>query len=209
MPTAPEICHRRCLIRAVKVLRQGKSEQHGNTNGHICVAREICVYLHRIPKEGTERFKSAVELWVVKDAVNELNSQVISQKELFQKTVEDPEDAQTGLLFGHLVRLVQLRDKFRGTDNRPSHQLREEAHVEAKVQDVLNGLDVTPVDVHTVADRLEGKEADSDRQKDLLKDEVGSQRLVGPQREGVLHGDFDTGEVVNKIGHEVGIFEIA
>ena len=113
------------------------------------------------------------------------------------------------MLFGHLVRLVQLRDKFRGTDDRPSHELWEEAHVEAKVQDVLNGLDVTAVDVHTVADRLEGKEADSDRQKDLLKDEVGSQRLVGPQREGVLHGDFDAGEVVNKIGHEVGIFEIA
>ena len=68
---------------------------------------------------------------------------------------------------------------------------------------------MTAVDVHTIADRLEGKEADSDRQKDLLKDEVGSQRLVGPQRESVLHGDFDAGEVVNKIGHEVGIFEIA
>jgi hypothetical protein len=67
---------------------------------------------------------------------------------------------------------------------------------------------VTTVDVHTIADGLEGKEADSDRQKDLLKDEVGSQRIIGPQREGVLYRDFDAGEVVNKIGHEVGIFKI-
>ena len=113
------------------------------------------------------------------------------------------------MLLCDLVRLVQLRDKLRGTYDRSSNELWEETDVEAKVQDVLDGLNVPAVDVHTVADGLERKKANSDRQKDLFKDEVGSQRIVGPQRKGVLYGDFDTGEVINKIGHEVGIFEIA
>ena len=67
---------------------------------------------------------------------------------------------------------------------------------------------MAPVDVHRIADGLEGEEADPYGQENLFEDEISTQGLVGPEGEGVLDVDFYAGEVENEIGHEVGIFEI-
>ena len=74
---------------------------------------------------------------------------------------------------------MQLRDKLVGPYNRTCHQLREEAHVEAEVEDVTYRLDALAIHIHDIADSLKGIERDAYWQQDGVDAEtVGARHLI-------------------------------
>jgi len=58
----------------------------------------------------------------------------------------------------------ELRQQVGGPLDRACHQLREEAHEGEELHDVAGGLQLLPVDIDAVAQRLECVETDADRQ---------------------------------------------
>ena len=61
---------------------------------------------------------------------------------------------------------MQLGYELRGTHDGTGHQLREEAQVKAKVQEILHRLNPAALHIHDIAHGLEGKERDTHRQDD-------------------------------------------
>ena len=53
---------------------------------------------------------------------------------------------------------MELLHKLYGADDGACNQLREEAEVEAKVQEILNRGNLPAFDVHYITHRLEGEE---------------------------------------------------
>ena len=70
-----------------------------------------------------------------------------------------------------------MRDKVAGSDNRASHQLREEADIESIVKQALQRFQFASVDIDGIAQRLERKERDTHRQEDIQ-----GMELPTPQR---------------------------
>ena len=60
-----------------------------------------------------------------------------------------------------------LREEVLGPDDRPGDQVGEEQDEQQEVVEAPLGLDLPPVDVHRVVDRLERVERDAHRQDDL------------------------------------------
>jgi hypothetical protein len=86
---------------------------------------------------------------------------------------EEAADAEVGAFLHHpqsrtaaAVDLVLVEEVPRA-DDRPRHQVRKERQEEEKTSEPALGRDATPVDVHDVADHLEGVEGDAERQRQL------------------------------------------
>ena len=68
---------------------------------------------------------------------------------------------------------MQLLHKLYGADYRPGYQLREEAKIEPKVQEVGNRCNLPPPNIHDIAHRLECEERYSHRQDNGVNTENG------------------------------------
>ena len=105
---------------------------------------------------------------------------------------------------------MQLRDELTGPHDGTGHQLREETDIEAEIEDVAHRLDAPAIHIHDVADGLEGIEGDAYRQQDDIDAEaVAARDLIAHPREDVEHTELEARQVVDDIGQEIGIFEVA
>ena len=96
-----------------------------------------------------------------------------------------------------------------GAHNRTGDQLREERDVEPEVENVGNVRDLPLIDIHQVADILEGIERDAHGQKDLGGVEIVRARpVVGPLRQPVDDLVLAADNRVVSVGAEVGVFEV-
>ena len=109
---------------------------------------------------------------MVEHTVNEVDGNIVAQHDLFHQAIDDPKYGDAKLFAAEEVFLVQLRDELVGPHDRTCHQLREEADVEAEVEDVADRRDALAVDIHDVADGLEGIERDAHGQQDDIDAET-------------------------------------
>ena len=87
--------------------------------------------------------------------------------------------------------------------------MREEAHVEAEVEQVAHGLQVAAIHIDRIAHALEGIEADAHRQQHLVLHEMRVPRVVGPAREVVHRLEAGARERVDVLDYEVRVLEEA
>lgn len=104
--------------------------------------------------------------------------------------------------------MVQLRHKIRRPDDRPCNQLREEGHIKSKIEHILHRFDLPPVNIDGVTHGLEGEEGDTYRQEDFLPDEIGADDIVELEREVIVNLHFYACDLREKIGKEIGVFEV-
>ena len=62
---------------------------------------------------------------------------------------------------------LHLRQEFDRTHNRSGNELREEGNKQSEIHKLAYRRDTSPIDVHRVADALEGVKADAERQNDF------------------------------------------
>ena len=104
---------------------------------------------------------------------------------------------------------MQLWHELVGAHDGPGHQLREERHVETVVEHVDHGQDAAPVDVHQIADALEGEERYADGQQDVVDAEArrAAQQVAGHGHI-VDHLDGDAEKVVEHRRKKIGVLII-
>ena len=208
MPALPEVAAGVGFVGRVEVLGQSEAHEQGHTNGNVGVAREVGVDLEAVAVEGHQVLKTRETSGVLKHAVDEVHRQVVRQEHLLQESIQDPKCGDAKLLFSQVVLLVELGNEVRRAHNGPGHQLGKEAHVEPKIQDVLDRLDVPAVHVHRIADGLERVERDADRQQDLIHPEPAAKQVIRPQREVVDRGEVRPKNLIERVGEEVGVLEV-
>jgi len=181
VPAAPEFGDRGRLVGGVEVLREAESQQQGDADGHVRVAREVAVDLQGVSVDARQTFESRVEERLVEDAVHEVERDIVRDDRLLEQTREDQEDARAEHLAGYDDGVLpDLRDEVAGADDGSGDELREEREVEEVVEPVREGLQLAAVDVDRVAHRLEDEERDADRQEDVPElEESLPEHLVG------------------------------
>ena len=210
MPPAPELGRILSLVGRTEIEGQIEAHKHGYADGDVGIAREIGIYLHRIQHQRREVLEGCAEGRVVEDTIDEIDGQIVAEQQLLDKSVKYPEYGYAKLPATEEERLVELRHKLVGTNDRASHKLREERCIEAKVKDIAYMCDFPFVYVDYVTDVLEGEEGDAHRKDDDGGIEaVGVEHSIAPAGEVVddMHIRSESGIVY--IGKEVGILEVA
>ena len=126
MPTAPELLRVAGLVRRIEVLGQIEAHQQRHADSNIRITRKVGVHLHRIGEQRKEILKAREQHRTLEHTVDKVHRQIVGQNDLLQQAVAYPEHSYAELPAGEKERLVQLRHKLRGTDDRTGHQLREE-----------------------------------------------------------------------------------
>ena len=158
VPTTPELCDGLGFVRTVKILGKLESEQEGNADGHVGVAREVAVNLEGVSIDSKEVLKTAVKVGLIENALYEVDGDVVGNDSLLKKSSDDEKDTCAEHLVGNEERTAYLGDEVTGTNNRTCHELGEETDVEGIVKQTVEGLDVASVNVNRVTERLEGEE---------------------------------------------------
>ena len=209
MPAFPELGGTFGFIGRIEVFRQIETHQHGHANGNVSITREVGVNLQRVTEQSCKVLKASVKQWLIEHAVDEVDGDVVAQDDFLHQTVHDPENSYAELFASEEILLMELWNKFVGSNNRTCHQLRKETDVEAKVEDVVDGFDAVAIHIHDVTDSLEGIKRNAHRQQDGIDAEaVGVGQFVAYQREDVKHLEIKAKQVVDHIGDEVGVLEI-
>ena len=209
MPTTPEFRGALGFVRAVEVLRQAESHEEGYANGDVRIAREIGVNLERICEKCDEVFKAGEQKRRIENAIDKVCREVVAQDNLLGKSVQTPEHGHAESAAGEEIRLVKLRYEFVRTYNRACHELREKREVKAEIQNVIDSLDFTAVNVDAVAHRLEREERNAHREDNLIDERVCSEHGIACRREEVIDMQFDAGKVVKGVQEEVRILIVA
>ena len=147
----------------MEVLRKEESHQHRHTDSDIRIAGKVRIDLQRIGKQRKQILRTREQHWVLKHTVNETDRKEIAQYNLFDKSVEYPEDSDAKLPPAQLVRTVELRNELGGTNDRTGYQLWEKRNIESKVQQVADRLNAAMIDIGYVRNNLKRIETDTYR----------------------------------------------
>ena len=209
VPTTPEFRGALCLVRAVEVLRQAESHEEGDTDGDVRIAREVGIDLQRIGEKRNQVFYAREEERRIENAIDKVCREVVAQDNLLGKSVQNPEHGHAECSAGKEIRLVKLRHKLVCTHDRACDKLREERKVKAEIQNVIDSLDFTAVNVDAVAHRLEREERNAHREDNLIDERVCSEHGIACRREEVIDVKFDPSKVVKGVQEEVRILIVA
>ena len=210
MPALPEVLGIGRLVGRIEVLGQVEAHQHSHAYGYVRVAGEVGIYLEGIAEEGGEILEGGEEQGVLENTVYEVHRDIVAQDYLLYQAVEYPEDGDTELAAAQMEGFVELGDEFAGPDYRARNQLREEADVEGEVQDVAHRLYFAHIYVGAVADYLEYIEGYAYRQHYAVHGEsFAAADGVAYPREGIEYPQLQAEYLIDQVGEEIGIFEIA
>ncbi len=165
MPAAPEVAEAGRPIWAAEVLRKDEAHQQGEADGDVGVAGEVAVDLGRVGVGGEDQVRPAERLGDAEGGVDDDPAEVVGDHHLLDQAEADQPEAGAD---GDVLRVTgarQLGDELAGADDRAGDQVGEEGEVDADVQQ-RGRLELAALDVDHVGDRLEGEEADPDRQRD-------------------------------------------
>ena len=182
--------------------------QQRDADGHVGVSTEVGIDLQGVSVERHEHLETAVGLGCSEDAVVEVDGDPVGQQDLFEQAVENPESGQAHRGTGDGGRLEDLGHEIRSAHDGTGHQLGKEGHVEPEVRQPAERRHMAPVDVHGVADGLEGVEADADGEQDAVDGPGRPERSIGPHCEPVSRNDVGARRAVPRVGEEVGVLEI-
>ena len=210
VPSPPEILRIGGLVWRIEILGQVEAHQHRYADGYVGIAREVGIDLERVAEYGAEILEARKQHGIVEHPVDEVHCDVVAQYYLFYQAVKNPEHRDAELFPAEEPRPVHLRDEFAGTDDRPGHELGEETDEESEIQDVVNRLQLSLIDVDGVADDLEGKERDAHRQHDAVHaPALHTDHLVTCPGEHVEDLEVHSEEVVHHVREEIGVLEVA
>ena len=210
MPSFPEVGTVLGFVGRVEVARQVEAHEQRQADGNIRVAREVGIDLKGIEEEGCQVLEAGEEQGIGKDAVDEVEGQVVAQDNLLSQTAKYHEDGEAEHPSAQEVATVELRYEVARLDDRSGYELREEADVEAEVEDVPYGTDKSAIDVGGIADDLEGVERDAYRQDDAVHAEDGTAcRRVEPLGCDVPDIKVNAKDLPNDVGKEVAVLEVA
>ena len=77
VPAVPEIGHAVRLVGRVEVDGKTESQQQGDADGHIAVARKVAVYLQGISVNAEKVLKAGIEAGIVEDAFYEIDADIV------------------------------------------------------------------------------------------------------------------------------------
>src|SRR5262249_5235203 len=149
-------------VGPVEVLGEGDAQQQGDADGDVRVAAEVGVDLHGVAVDGDQDLRRAVLGRDAEHGVDDGGGDVAGDDHLLEQAAPDEEGGAGGVALGEHPGGVQLGEELRGAHDRPGDQVGEEGQVDGEVQPAP-GDQLAPVDVHDVADGLEGEEGDPHR----------------------------------------------
>ncbi len=93
-------------------------------------------------------------------------------------------------------------------DDGTGNQLGKEANVEAKIQDVLYRIHLSPVDIHRIRDGLKGIERNAHGKENGRHLEMTSCNPVGPESQVVYHFHINIEQGIKGVHKEVSILKV-
>ena len=135
VPTTPKIGDANGRIRSVEVEWEVETQEKGDADGHVGVAGEITIDLQGIAIEAEKVLQSAVKLGIIKDTINEVQTDIIADDGLFEQSDEDEIHAAGKHLVGDRERTAYLWGKVGGSYNRAGYELGKEGDIESIVED--------------------------------------------------------------------------
>ena len=160
VPAAPEVLQGDGAVGAVEVLGEPDPQQEGDPDGDVRVAAEVGVDLHRVAVDGQQDLGGGVLPRDAEHGVDDGGGDVAGDDHLLEQPPPDEQRGPRGVAGQEGAGDVQLGQELGGAHDRSRHQVGEERQVDGEVQPPPGGQGAA-VDVHHVADGLEGEEGDS------------------------------------------------
>ena len=148
MPPPPEFGDRRRLVGGVEVLGEMESQQQGDADGHVRVAREVAVDLQRVAVKAHQVLEAAVQHRIVEHPVHEIDADIVRYDRLFDKTGHNQKQPPAEHLPRHPQRVLSyLRNEIARTHDRTRDELRkerkiEEIHAEEPAPEILYEIEL-------------------------------------------------------------------
>ena len=166
MPAPPKVGDRLGAVRRIEILGEDEAEHQPQADCHVGVTAEIEVDLKRIGHGAGPRIKRA-DRACAKRHVRYFAAR-IREQDLFREPEHEERDAPRELVAGQGSIFHLLREKGKFQD-RSGDQVRRHGDETREVDEVGHRFRFTAVDIDRVAHRLEGVEADPEREDDAEK----------------------------------------
>ncbi len=174
VPASPEIGDRFRAIRRIEILRENEPEHEPEPDRHVGVAAEIEIDLEGVgdrPEPGVERADRAG----IEGGVGNFSAG-IREQDFLRQAEHEKRDAARKFLRGEGA-MLQLLGEEGELQDRSRDQMREHGNEAGEIDEIGHRFRFPAIDIDRVTERLEGVEADPEREDDA---EEGVELHVGP-----------------------------
>ncbi len=171
VPSVPEVSEVTAAIGEEEVLAQTDSENGCNANADIAIATEVKVNLHGESYEPHQAFEARIGIWRSEYPVVVL-CDVVCYDCFLDNAKDDEPKPQIKKAFAQYALSADLREESIGSSDRTCQQKREEREVEEIFQERNLEAEVASINIHGIADGLEGIEGNADGKRNARQREV-------------------------------------
>ena len=175
MPATPELGNRTRLIGRIEIDFKTIPHKQGYADSHIGITRKITVYLQGIAIDTHKILESGIEHGIVKNAVYEIDTNVVGDNYLFNQPAHDEKKTFAQQHRCNLQRTVYLRDKVFRPNYGTRRQRREKREVKNIISQTRHRGHLPPIHIYNIAQRTESEKRDTDGQHNIQRLE----RLTG------------------------------
>ena len=177
VPAPPEIGDRFRAIGRIEILRENKAEHEAEPDRHVRVTAEVEIDLERVADRAEPRVERADRAGV-EGGVRDFSAG-IREQDFFREAEHEEGDAAREFVRGEdaMFELIGEKGEFQ---DRPRDEMREHGNEAGEIDEVRHRLGLAAINVDRVAERLEGVEADAERQDDA--EEGVELRVLKPER---------------------------
>ena len=165
MPAPPELRDGARGVGVGEVFRQVKAEEKAEAQGHVAVAGEIKVDLQRVAEPGKPQGRGARKGGGGIDPGGD-DRHGVRQQHLLGKPQNKAARAGEDVIPPDVAD-GELRGNFPVADDGALQQLREEADIQKKAEEVLFGPDLSAFEIDHIGQQLKGGKADGGGQGNL------------------------------------------
>ena len=173
----PELCEVAAAVRESKILAQTDSEHGGDANTDVAVTAEIQIDLHGKAKKSHQALEARISIWHGEYPVIILGN-VIGNNGFLDNAKDDEPESQIKETLADCVFPSYLREESFCPSDRAGQQEREEGEIEKVFQKGNFEAEVTPIDIHRIADGLERIEGNADGECNTRQRKIGGEHLT-------------------------------
>ena len=166
MPASPEFRNVTGEVRCPEIGHERDAKQPGRPNGDVAIPAEVSIDLEGKVHSSKNQRRAAVLVMVVKHVIHK-NGASVGNDDFFEKAPQDQLQPTGGEVRIELAPTLDLGKQGRSPFNGPCDELRKKTDECRKVNQVPCGIQLSPVDVDRIAQRLKGVKADSDRKHNV------------------------------------------
>ena len=167
MPPPPKLGDTCALIRLIEIYSQPITEQQCHSDCHIAVAAEVAVNLHGITIHSHQVFEAGIKCGSIEHTVNKIDADVIADYCFLKQPGENEEHGSGAVVLRDFYIGMNLRKKKRSAHNGSRHEVRKEADVKTKVENIFCGLQQSAIHINGVTEHLESVKRNADRQHNI------------------------------------------